>query len=103
MDTGPVLIMGEGRIHLDSEELDLTLRGYPKGVRLLRLEAPILVQGPLTHPLIHVAVKQSHFVLLDRVAPGTWTAPKLRRNTERRWPRGIRRAIVATKRHGIAG
>lgn len=66
VDTGPVLIMGEGRIHLDSEELDLALRGYPKGVRLLRLEAPILVQGPLTHPLIHVAVKQSHFVLLDR-------------------------------------
>jgi AsmA family protein len=66
VDTGPVLILGEGRIHLDSEELDLAIRGYPKGVRLLRLEAPILVQGPLRHPLFHVAVKQSHFVLLDR-------------------------------------
>ncbi len=66
VDTGPVLFMGEGRIHLDSEELDLAIRGYPKGVRLLRLEAPILVQGPLMHPLVHVAVKQSHFVLLDR-------------------------------------
>lgn len=66
LDTGPVLITGEGRIHLDSEELDLAVRGNPKGVRLLRLQAPVLVQGPLAHPLIHVAVKQSHFLLVDR-------------------------------------
>jgi hypothetical protein len=66
VDTGPVLIMGEGRIHLDSEELDLAIHGTPKGTRLLRLQAPVLVQGPLTHPLIHVAVKQSHFLLIDR-------------------------------------
>ncbi|HEV2703399.1 MAG TPA: AsmA family protein [Steroidobacteraceae bacterium] len=66
VDTDPVLITGEGRIHLDSEGLDLAIRGNPKSLRLLRLQAPVLVQGTLAHPSIHVAVKQSRLRLIDR-------------------------------------
>jgi AsmA family protein len=50
VDTERVLIVGEGQIHLDSEDLDLTLRGQPKQFRLFRLRLPILVRGTLAHP-----------------------------------------------------
>lgn len=65
-DTEPVLITGAGDIHLDTEALDLAIRGNPKGVRLLRLRTPVLVQGTLRHPLFHIPVKGSQFVLADR-------------------------------------
>jgi AsmA family protein len=65
-DTDPVLITGEGNIHLGSELLDLAIRGNPKGLRLLRLRTPLLVQGTLRHPLFHIPVKDSHFMLADR-------------------------------------
>jgi uncharacterized protein involved in outer membrane biogenesis len=65
-DTGPVLITGEGQIHLDSEALDLAIRGAPKSLRLFRLRSPVLVQGTLAHPLLHIQVKDSHFMLADR-------------------------------------
>ncbi|GAC1669021.1 MAG: AsmA family protein [Steroidobacteraceae bacterium] len=53
-DTEPVLITGEGQIHLDSESLDLLLRGRPKSLRMFRLRAPVLVRGTLVHPAIAV-------------------------------------------------
>ncbi len=65
-DTEPVLITGEGEIHLDSEALDLALRGKPKSLRLFSLRSPVLIQGSLAHPLIHISVKHSHFMLADR-------------------------------------
>jgi hypothetical protein len=65
-DTDPVLITGEGQIHLDSEALDLAIRGNPKSLRLFRLQSPVLVQGTLAHPAIHIPVKHSHFMLADR-------------------------------------
>jgi AsmA family protein len=65
VDTDPVLISAEGQIHLDSETLDLSIRGNPKGPRLLRLRAPVLVQGTLAHPALHVAVKNSRLMLAD--------------------------------------
>jgi uncharacterized protein involved in outer membrane biogenesis len=65
VDTDPVLISGAGQIHLDSEALDLSIRGNPKGPRLLRLRAPVLVQGTLAHPALHVPVKNSRLVLAD--------------------------------------
>jgi uncharacterized protein involved in outer membrane biogenesis len=65
VDTDPVLISAEGQIHLDSETLDLSIRGNPKGPRLLRLRAPVLVQGTLAHPALHVAVKNSQLMLAD--------------------------------------
>jgi len=65
-DTDPVLITGAGQIHLDSEALDLAIRGNPKGLRLFRLRSPVLVQGTLAHPSLHIQVKDSHFMLADR-------------------------------------
>jgi uncharacterized protein involved in outer membrane biogenesis len=50
LDTDAVLITGDGSVHLDSEALGLVLHGYPKGVRLVRLRAPVLVRGTLAHP-----------------------------------------------------
>jgi AsmA family protein len=54
VDTERVLIVGEGQIHLDSEDLDLTFRGQPKQLRLFRLRLPILVRGTLAHPEIAI-------------------------------------------------
>ena len=56
-DTEPVLITGDGQIHLDSEVLDLQIRGYPKGLRLFRLRTPVLVRGTLAHPSFGVQEK----------------------------------------------
>jgi uncharacterized protein involved in outer membrane biogenesis len=66
MDTDAVLINGEGQIHLDSEVLDLAIRGSPKKLRLLRFSSPVLVAGTLAHPSIRISVKHSHFMLADR-------------------------------------
>jgi uncharacterized protein involved in outer membrane biogenesis len=65
VDTDPVLISGEGQIHLESETLDLSIRGAPKGPRLLRLRAPVLVQGTLAHPAFHIPAKLSQLRLRD--------------------------------------
>jgi AsmA family protein len=50
VDTERVLIVGEGQIHLDSEDLDLTFRGQPKQLRLFRLRLPLSMHGTLAHP-----------------------------------------------------
>ncbi len=65
-DTAPVVIVGDGQIHFDSEALDLSMRGTPKGVRLLRLRAPVLVQGTLANPRFHIELAHSKFMLADR-------------------------------------
>jgi uncharacterized protein involved in outer membrane biogenesis len=53
LDTEPVLITGDGAIHLDSETLDLTLKGQPKHMRL-RLRSPLSIRGTLAHPSIGI-------------------------------------------------
>jgi uncharacterized protein involved in outer membrane biogenesis len=65
MDTAPVLITGEGQIHLDSEALDLVVRGHPKSVRLFRLRAPVMVRGTLAHPSIDIKGSKSVLVIVD--------------------------------------
>jgi uncharacterized protein involved in outer membrane biogenesis len=65
VDTTPVLIRGEGDIHLDTEGLDLTLRGEPKDLRVLRLDAPLLVQGTLARPSIAIQAHDSKVKLVD--------------------------------------
>ncbi len=65
VDTDPVLITGEGQIHLDSEALDLSIRGNPKSLRLLRMLTPVLVQGTFAHPQFHIPVKHSRLKLAD--------------------------------------
>jgi len=64
-DTEPVLITGEGQIHLDTETFDLAISGHPKRVRLFRFRAPVLVKGTFTHPSIGVQARK-----LTLVDPG---------------------------------
>jgi uncharacterized protein involved in outer membrane biogenesis len=64
-DTEHVLITGEGQIHLDSEALELEIRGQPKSLRLFRLRTPILVQGTLAHPSIGVQKNKSALLIVD--------------------------------------
>jgi len=66
VDTEPVVITGEGEIHLDTEELDLTLRGQPKDLRFLRLDAPLLVRGVLARPSVGLQTRDSSVKLIDR-------------------------------------
>ena len=40
-DTQDVLITGKGNIDLGTEQLDLTLNGQPKKLRLVRVRSPI--------------------------------------------------------------
>lgn len=69
IDTDPVFISGEGRVLLDPETLDLKLHGEPKGLRILRLKAPVLVQGTLLQPKFSVDVADSGLRLVDRGTP----------------------------------
>ncbi|CAN7332427.1 AsmA family protein [Brevundimonas sp. LjRoot202] len=54
IDTTPVLAHGTGTIDLDSETMNLRIDGETKEARLVRLWAPILVQGPLMSPSVDV-------------------------------------------------
>jgi uncharacterized protein involved in outer membrane biogenesis len=66
LDTEPVLIAGEGSVHLDTETLDLVLRGYPKSVRFLQLRSPILIRGTLAKPSVGIDAHDSKLVLVER-------------------------------------
>ena len=69
IDSEPVLISGEGRVLLDPETVDLKLHGQPKGLRILRVKAPVLVQGTLLQPKFSVGVSESSLKLVDRGTP----------------------------------
>jgi uncharacterized protein involved in outer membrane biogenesis len=66
IDTDPVLISGEGSVNLDSETLELQLQGHPKGVRILRLRAPLAIRGTLANPSFAIQTHDSKLVLVDR-------------------------------------
>ncbi len=65
IDTDPVLITGAGSIELDTETLDLQIQGHPKHVRLLRVQAPVAIQGTLAHPSWGVDKAGRKFELVD--------------------------------------
>jgi uncharacterized protein involved in outer membrane biogenesis len=65
LDTEPVLIVGEGMVKLDTESLDLILRGYPKKMRILQLRAPISIRGTLKAPAIGIQSQDSKLLLVD--------------------------------------
>jgi AsmA family protein len=65
LDTEAVLIAGEGFVHLETETLDLILRGYPKQVRFFQLRSPIVIQGTLKSPSIGIQARDSKLVLVD--------------------------------------
>jgi AsmA family protein len=50
VDTTHVLVTGSGNIDLRNEALNLSLRGKPKEVRLVRLRSPVKIGGTLSHP-----------------------------------------------------
>jgi hypothetical protein len=54
---------------LDAETVDLKLHGRPKGLRILRIKAPVLVQGTLLQPKFSVGVSESSLQLVDRGTP----------------------------------
>jgi len=54
VDTTDVLITGRGDINLNTEALNLSLRGEPKKLRFTRIRAPITVKGTLEHPSVGI-------------------------------------------------
>lgn len=54
LDTEPVRVDGGGTINLRDETMDLRLQGKPKHFQLVRLRAPITIQGGLGRPAIGV-------------------------------------------------
>jgi AsmA family protein len=57
-DTEPVLIIGEGRLDLKSEQLDFLLRGYPKSPRFFRFRSPVHVKGTLLKPAFGIEARR---------------------------------------------
>jgi AsmA family protein len=53
VDTDKALITGTGGVHMDSETLDLTLRGRPKNIGLV-LRSAVSIRGTLAHPEIRL-------------------------------------------------
>lgn len=53
-DTQDVRISGRGEIRLGPEELDLSIKGEPKKLRLARLRTPVEINGHLRDPSIGV-------------------------------------------------
>lgn len=49
-DTKDVLITGKGNVNLGQEEMDLSVRGQPKKLRLVRVRSPISISGRLRKP-----------------------------------------------------
>ncbi len=56
LDTGVVLVNGQGDIDLNSETINLSFTGKPKQFRLIRINAPIVVTGRLTSPAFGVKI-----------------------------------------------
>jgi uncharacterized protein involved in outer membrane biogenesis len=71
VDTGPVLIDGGGVVNLDTETLAFTVRGHPKKFQLVRLLAPITVNGPMLSP--KVGVRKGGVIAQGGVALGLAT------------------------------
>lgn len=75
IDTTNVLVTGQGQIDLKDETLDLSLRGQPKEVRILRLRTPITVRGTLLQPKIGVQAGKLAAQTGGAVALGTLLTP----------------------------
>lgn len=58
-DTDTMLIRGEGSVSLRDERMHLSIHGQPKEPRLIRVAAPITVEGPLRAPRVGVDVSDA--------------------------------------------
>jgi uncharacterized protein involved in outer membrane biogenesis len=74
LDTERVLIVGEGNIHMDSEAMDLTLRGHPKRPEF-RVRSPVLVRGTLSHPSFAIQPRDAGAQVAAAVALGILLTP----------------------------
>jgi AsmA family protein len=74
LDTERVLIVGEGNIHMDSEVMDLTLRGHPKRPGF-RVRSPVLVRGTLSHPSFAIQPRDAGAQVAAAVALGVLLTP----------------------------
>jgi len=54
LDTGPVLVKGQGTVNLATERVDLRLRGHDKKFRMVRVLLPVTAKGPLMAPKLGV-------------------------------------------------
>lgn len=75
LDTTNMLVTGQGQIDLKDETLDLSLRGQPKKVRILRVRTPITVRGTLSQPKIGVQPGKLAAQTAGAVALGTLLTP----------------------------
>jgi AsmA family protein len=66
IDTDSMLISGTGGVNLDTEDLDMELRGQPKELRILRLRAPLKIGGTLKHPSFSIQAHNAAPLLIDR-------------------------------------
>lgn len=53
-DTETMLIRGEGDVSLRDERMHLSIHGQPKEPRLIRVAAPITIEGPLRAPRVGI-------------------------------------------------
>jgi hypothetical protein len=74
LDTEQVLIVGEGSIHMDSETIDLSLRGHPKRFGF-RVRSPALVRGTLSHPSFAIQPRDVAAQTAAAVALGVLLTP----------------------------
>ncbi len=74
-DTGVVRAQGKGSVNLGAESLNLRLDGQTKKPRLLRLWAPITLQGTLLHPKPGVDAGKAAGQIGLSVAVGAVLAP----------------------------
>ena len=80
-DTDSVLIEGGGRIDLGTETLDLSISGHPKSPRLFKFRSPVLIQGTLEHPVVHVETRHLTIVDLGRARDADCAALKSQADT----------------------
>ena len=71
VDTNDVLITGKGQVNLGPEQLDLTLQGQPKKVRLIRVRAPVEIRGELLKPTFRL--EAGHVVKQGAIAAALGT------------------------------
>ena len=50
VDTNRTLITGSGSVNLKDEDMDLSLKGKPKNISLVRIRSPLQIHGTLSHP-----------------------------------------------------
>jgi uncharacterized protein involved in outer membrane biogenesis len=75
VDTTQVLITGGGDLNLRSEALDMSLRGGPKKIRLVRLRSPIEIHGSLLHPQVGLQASNLAEQAGAAIALGTLLTP----------------------------